>query len=85
MDLQDEITKVAYELFVKSGFIPDRDMENWLEAERIVMEKYKAENPAEAALEIISKPKKAAAKAKKEPKKTETKTAKKKAEPKKTK
>jgi len=85
MNLQDEINKVAYELFVKSGCIPDRDMENWLEAERIVMEKCKPENPVEPVSEILSKPKKAAPKTQKEPKKTVAKTIKKKAAPKKTK
>lgn len=40
-DLGHEIAKVAYELFEKSGRIHGRDLENWLEAERIVMAKYK--------------------------------------------
>ncbi|WP_022856095.1 DUF2934 domain-containing protein [Thermodesulfobacterium thermophilum] len=38
--LEEEIRKVAYELYVKSGCIPGRDLDNWLEAERIVLEKY---------------------------------------------
>ncbi len=50
MDLEKEINKLAYELFVKSGCIPGRDMDNWLEAERIVMEKYNIPKPAESAL-----------------------------------
>jgi len=37
MILHDEIAKVAYELYEISGRIDGRDMENWLEAERIVM------------------------------------------------
>ncbi|MDH4233376.1 MAG: DUF2934 domain-containing protein, partial [Nitrospirota bacterium] len=37
MNLQDEIAKLAYELFEKSGCIPCRELENWLEAERIVL------------------------------------------------
>lgn len=35
-----EIAKVAYELWEKGGCIPGRDMENWLEAERIVTARY---------------------------------------------
>jgi hypothetical protein len=37
----DEIAKVARELYEKSGRIEGRDLDNWLEAERIVMERYK--------------------------------------------
>jgi hypothetical protein len=37
MDLYDEIVKVAYELWEQSGRIDGRDIENWLEAERIVL------------------------------------------------
>jgi hypothetical protein len=37
MDLYEEIAKVAYELYGKSGYIDGRDLDNWLEAERIVM------------------------------------------------
>ncbi len=39
MNLHDEIAKAAYELYEKSGKI-GRDLENWLEAEKIVMAKY---------------------------------------------
>ncbi len=37
MDLYEEIAKVAYELYEKSGYIDGRDLDNWLEAERVVM------------------------------------------------
>ena len=37
MDLYDEIAKVAYELYERSGRIEVRELDNWLEAERIVM------------------------------------------------
>jgi hypothetical protein len=37
MNLQEEIAKVAYELYLKSGCVPGRDSENWQEAERIVL------------------------------------------------
>jgi hypothetical protein len=38
--LEEEIRQVAYELYIKSGCIPGRDLDNWLEAENIVMIKY---------------------------------------------
>ena len=38
--LEEEIRKIAYELYEKSGCIPGRDLENWLEAEKIVLSKY---------------------------------------------
>ncbi|MBI5587033.1 MAG: DUF2934 domain-containing protein [Deltaproteobacteria bacterium] len=50
MNLQEEISKVAYELYQKSGKI-GRDLENWLEAEKIVMAKY-AKKEAAAAKQI---------------------------------
>ncbi|OPY74464.1 MAG: hypothetical protein A4E63_00709 [Syntrophorhabdus sp. PtaU1.Bin050] len=36
-NLFDEIAKVAYELFERSGYIHGRDIEHWFEAERIVI------------------------------------------------
>ncbi|GAB6182276.1 DUF2934 domain-containing protein [Thermodesulfovibrio hydrogeniphilus] len=48
--LEEEIRQVAYELYVKSGCIAGRDIDNWLEAERIVLRKYnliKEEQPEE--------------------------------------
>jgi hypothetical protein len=40
MKLQEEIAKVAYELYEKSGRIPGRERQNWLEAERIVLTRH---------------------------------------------
>ena len=40
VSIPDEIAKTAYNLYVKSGFIGGREMENWLEAERIVKALY---------------------------------------------
>lgn len=40
MSVHDEIAKVAYELYEKSGRIPGHDLEHWLEAEKIVMARY---------------------------------------------
>lgn len=39
--VQDKIARVAYELFEKSGRIHEKDIENWLEAEVIVLGKKK--------------------------------------------
>jgi hypothetical protein len=33
---RDEIARVAYELYVKGGWVQGRDLEYWFEAERIV-------------------------------------------------
>lgn len=38
--LHDEIEKVAYTLFESSGWLHGHDLENWLEAEKVVMEKH---------------------------------------------
>jgi hypothetical protein len=43
MSLHDEIAKVAHELYEKSGRMPGRDLENWLEAEKIVMARHKGQ------------------------------------------
>jgi hypothetical protein len=40
MNLQEEIAKVARELYEKSGCIEGRDCENWLDAERIVLSRH---------------------------------------------
>jgi hypothetical protein len=78
MNLHDEICKLAYELYERSGRCEGRDAENWLEAERIVMARY-----AVVAQEAAPKTKKAPAKTatkktqavKAEPKATKTKAA----------
>jgi hypothetical protein len=47
MDIHEEITKRAYELWEQSGRIPGRDLDNWVEAERIVKAKDKEEKGSE--------------------------------------
>ena len=37
MDLREEIARVAQDLYVQSGQIPGRDLENWLAAEDLVL------------------------------------------------
>jgi hypothetical protein len=48
MDLHEEISKVAYELYEKSGRVKGRDLKNWLEAEKIVTARYKKQEKLEA-------------------------------------
>lgn len=51
MDIHDEIEKEAYYLYEKSGCICSRDLDNWLEAEKMVLAKYaanEAPNPLSA-------------------------------------
>lgn len=50
MNLYDEIKKEAYSLYEKNGMIEGRDIDNWFEAERIVLEKRKAKEGAEEEL-----------------------------------
>ncbi len=39
-NIGQEIEKAAYELWEKGGCLPGREIENWLEAERIVTVRY---------------------------------------------
>jgi hypothetical protein len=40
MGMQEEIKRVAYELYEKSGRVGGHELENWLAAEKIVMARY---------------------------------------------
>jgi hypothetical protein len=40
MDLHDEIAALAYELFKSRNGIPVRDLDDWLDAERIVLARH---------------------------------------------
>ena len=40
-NLYEETVKVASELYERSGRVEGRDLENWLEAEKIVISRYK--------------------------------------------
>jgi len=44
MNLHEEITKMAYELYEKSGCINGRDFENWIDAERIVLMRHASQD-----------------------------------------
>jgi hypothetical protein len=64
MDLYNEIAKVAYELYEKNGCLCGRDLEHWLEAERIVMSRL-AEQEKKKSTSKITSEKKPASKTKK--------------------
>ena len=48
MDIHEEISKAAYDLYEKSGCIKGRDDENWLEAERIVLDRRQSPDKEQA-------------------------------------
>jgi len=56
MKWHDEIAKIARELYEKSGKVEGCDLDNWLEAERIVMARYREQEMLGA--ESSSSPKK---------------------------
>ena len=58
-NLHDEIVEVAYTLFENSGRLYGYDLENWLEAEKIVMEMHAKEMAGEAKKPSKTKTKKA--------------------------
>ncbi len=43
MNLHEEISRLAYELYERSGRADGRDRENWLEAEKIVKARHAGE------------------------------------------
>ena len=56
--IHDEITRVAYELYEKRGRADGHELENWLEAEKIVTEKHERHaRETEQQVEVIKKPK----------------------------
>ncbi len=64
MNLHDEIAAVAYELFKSRNRIPVRDLDDWLDAERIVLARHagqeieepeEEDGPAETAEEKKTK------------------------------
>jgi hypothetical protein len=64
MDVYNEIAKVAYELYEKNGCLCGRDLEHWIEAEKIVMSRLAEQEQKKAKVKIASE-KKPAAKTKK--------------------
>ncbi len=58
MELYEEIAKVAYEIYEKSGYIEGRDLDNWLEAERIVKARLAEEEKKRSEKKSITKTRK---------------------------
>lgn len=44
MNLREEIARIAYLLYEKSGYIDGRDVENWIDAERIVLTRHASQD-----------------------------------------
>jgi len=59
MKWHDEIARIARELYEKSGKMEGRDLYNWLEAERIVMARYREQEMHESESSSLAKKKKA--------------------------
>jgi len=74
-NIHDEIAKVAYELFEKSGKMYGYELENWLAAEKIVMERQASEIEQNANFIGPTKEKKASGKAEPKTLKTSKKTS----------
>lgn len=49
MNVQEEIRRLAYDFYEKSGRVGGMDLEHWLRAEQIVMAKLSAQRTPEAA------------------------------------
>lgn len=58
MNLFNEIAKVAYELYEKNGCIQNRDLDHWLEAEKIVMARLAEEQKIKSEKKPATKTKK---------------------------
>ena len=69
-NINDEIAKLAYELFENSGRMYGNELENWLAAEKIVMERHAREIEQDA--NFIGSTKEMKASGKTEPKKLKT-------------
>jgi len=51
-DLKEEIASVAYEIYEQRG-ISGLEVENWLKAERIVLERLSVQKPSKAAKKLV--------------------------------
>jgi hypothetical protein len=58
-NINDEIAKVAHELYEKGGRVYGRDVQNWLEAEKIVLARHekgaKKEKPIKSSTATTKK------------------------------
>ena len=74
-NIHDEVAKVAYDLFENSGRMYGYEVENWLAAEKIVMERYSKEIEQKTHTIGSIKGKKASGKTKPKTLKTSKKTS----------
>jgi len=74
-NIHDEIAKVAYELFKNSGRMYGYELENWLAAEKVVMERHAREIEQDANVIGSAKEKKASGKTEPKTLKTSKKTS----------
>ena len=74
MKLHDEIAKIAYQIYEGSGRLEGRELDHWLEAERIVMAQHREQKKSEVKSSSTIKKKKSSTK---KPSKSETKAKKK--------
>jgi len=74
-NIHDEIAKVAYELFKNSGRMYGYELENWLAAEKIVIERHAREIEQDANVIGSTKEKKASGKTEPKTLKTSKKTS----------
>jgi Protein of unknown function (DUF2934) len=55
--IQDEIARLAYELYEKGGRVHGNELKNWFDAEKIVMEKHERHtSEMEKKVDAIRKP-----------------------------
>jgi hypothetical protein len=57
MKWYDQIAKLARELYEKSGRVEGRDLDNWLEAERIILDRYNKQEMLEEEQSFSNKKK----------------------------
>lgn len=62
MKLHDEVAKIAYEIYEESGRLEGRELDNWLEAERIVMARHTEQEKPEGKSSSAIKKKKSSTK-----------------------
>ena len=55
IDLRKEIAKVAYNIYEKRGGLQGSDLDDWLQAEKIVMQSYKTKSEIEGIKPAKSK------------------------------
>ncbi len=53
MNLHEEIAKVAYELYLRRGCVHGHDLDDWLEAERIVLTRHAGQEIEEPETDVM--------------------------------